>query len=305
MYALYGRGREYVEHMKAGTNRAAAYASSMGSPEEFIAYAEAQAAAHSRKYETYNLVLAGDPKVFDVRNPDDIKKMLGLSTGLTEAAFSAEYEYLDQDMGGHRLRGVPVNAAGDFLADRTWSVTEPTDFTTLKAHVAQVRWDQAFARGIRLDSTLRYLQYDREEEYHEPRGITANGLFMQRNFRKQLRTNDDVSWNAALSIPWTMGKVTHDIAVGGDAYRQDHLFRFAQANQRSAGGPVQDVGPSFVRAPTRTHERQRTTRRHHRRPHSRRRDRQVDGTAAGGAGPCRQVDSGGASRRGGLGDAVR
>ena len=98
-----------------------------------------------------------------------------------------------------------------------------------------------FARGIRLDSTLRYLQYDRREEYHEPRGITANGLFMQRNFRRQLRTNDDVSWNTTLSIPFTTGGVKHDVALGGDAYRQDHLFRFGQANQRSAGGPVQDI----------------------------------------------------------------
>lgn len=106
MYALYGRGREYVEHMKAGTNRAAAYASSMGSPEEFIAYAEAQAAAHSRKYETYNIVLAGDPEVFDVRNPDDIKKMLGLSTGLAEAAFSAEYlVVIHDDSKGEHVHG--------------------------------------------------------------------------------------------------------------------------------------------------------------------------------------------------------
>lgn len=44
-----------------------------------------------RKYETYNLVLAGDPKVFDVNRPEDIKKVLGLSVGLAEAAFSAEY----------------------------------------------------------------------------------------------------------------------------------------------------------------------------------------------------------------------
>ena len=45
MYALYGRGGQYVEHMKNGTNRAVAYASSMGSPEEFIAYAESVGAA--------------------------------------------------------------------------------------------------------------------------------------------------------------------------------------------------------------------------------------------------------------------
>lgn len=169
-----------------------------------------------------------------------------VATGLTwrvtpRAALSGEYEYLDQEMGGHRLRGVPVNANGDFLAGYRWSATEPTDFTTLKAHVAQLRWDQAFARGIRFDSTLRYVQYDREEEYHEPRGITADGLFMQREFRKQLRTNDDVSWNAVLSVPWTTGPVRHDVAFGGDVYRQDHLFRSATALQRSRGGPVGNV----------------------------------------------------------------
>ena len=62
--------------MKCGTNRAAAYASSMGSPEEFIAYAEEMAAAHGRKYETYNLVLAGDPKVFDANRPEDLKNII-------------------------------------------------------------------------------------------------------------------------------------------------------------------------------------------------------------------------------------
>lgn len=103
MYALYGRGAENVKHVRDGTTRAAAFACSMGSPEEFIAYAEAQAAANSRKYETYNLVLAGDPKVFDVRNSDDVKKMLGLSTGLVEAAYSAEYLVVmhTDSRGGH------------------------------------------------------------------------------------------------------------------------------------------------------------------------------------------------------------
>lgn len=77
--------------MKYGTNRADAYASSMGSPEEFIAYAEEMATAHGRMYETYNLVLAGDPKVFDANRPEDLKNMLGLSVGLAEATFSAKY----------------------------------------------------------------------------------------------------------------------------------------------------------------------------------------------------------------------
>ena len=103
MYALYGRGAQYLANVKRGTDRVAAYACSMGSLEAFIAYAEAQAAAHGRKYETYNLVLAGDPKVFDVNNPEDIQKVLDLSVGLTEAAFSAEYLIVAHDdaLGGH------------------------------------------------------------------------------------------------------------------------------------------------------------------------------------------------------------
>lgn len=91
MYALYGRGEQYVEHMQRGTDRAAAYASSMGSPDEFIAYAEARAAAHGRKYETYNLVLAGDPKVFDVNDPEHVQEILRLGEQLAESAYSAEY----------------------------------------------------------------------------------------------------------------------------------------------------------------------------------------------------------------------
>ena len=117
---------------------------------------------------------------------------LHLTTGLTwrvtpKAALSAEYEFLDQDMGGHRLRGVPVNAAGSFLADIRWSATEPTDFTTLKAHVAQLRWDQAFARGIRLDSTLRYLQYDPEEMIERVRKQAERALNAGRMTLDQLR----------------------------------------------------------------------------------------------------------------------
>jgi iron complex outermembrane recepter protein len=63
------------------------------------------------------------------------------------SALAFEYEYIDQTNSAHRLRGVPVNAAGDFLADYRWTATEPTDFTDLRAHIVQGRWDQILARG--------------------------------------------------------------------------------------------------------------------------------------------------------------
>jgi len=155
----------------------------------------------------------------------------------TRSVLGFEYEYIDQQNDAHRLRGVPVNAAGDFLADYRWTATEPADFTDLRAHVAQIGLNQALAGGRVLESTFRYLSYDRTENYHEPRGIT--GDVMQREFRDQLRTNDDWSWSVNLSSPVDLeAGGRHDIAIGADALQQDHLFRFATARQQNAGGPV-------------------------------------------------------------------
>lgn len=154
------------------------------------------------------------------------------------SAFGFEYEYIDQTNSAHRLRGVPVNAAGDFLADYRWTATEPGDFTDLNAHVFQVALNQALPGGRALDSTFRYLAYDRRENYHEPRGITG-GVVMQREFRDQLRTNDDWSWSIGLSSPTNLGRGgRHDFTVGADVTHQDHLFHFATARQQNAGGPV-------------------------------------------------------------------
>jgi len=58
-----------------------------------------------------------------------------------------EFEHIDQTNTAHRLRGVPVNAAGDFLADYRWTASEPTDFTDLVANVWQARYDQALGRA--------------------------------------------------------------------------------------------------------------------------------------------------------------
>lgn len=151
---------------------------------------------------------------------------------------SAEYELIDQRNDGHRLRGVPVTAAGQFLADYRWSANEPTDFTDLRAHVGQLRLDHALPRGARLDASFRLLSYDRSEQYHEPRGITNNGTLMQREFRDQFRANDDWSGSVNLAVPVATGAIRHDIAVGADVLRQDLTFRSARARQANAGGPV-------------------------------------------------------------------
>ncbi|MDE2881099.1 MAG: TonB-dependent receptor, partial [Acidobacteriota bacterium] len=160
------------------------------------------------------------------------------------ANLSFEYENIDQDLMGHRLRGVPVEPDGTFVTDITWTATEPTDFTTLDADVFQVRWDQVFARDWTLDATLRYLEYDREQEYHEPRGITPENT-MKRHFRDQTRTNDDVSFVLNLNKIVRVGPTVHRLLFGADMFRQDHSFRYGRARDTGAGGPVPNL-PLFA-----------------------------------------------------------
>jgi len=155
--------------------------------------------------------------------------------------FGVEYEHIDQTNTAHRLRGVPVNAAGDFLAAYEWTATEPSDFTDLSANVVQVRVDQAVAATGRFDATFRYLAYDRTENYHEPRGITGGGTMMQREFRDQLRTNDDWTFATGYAVPVRVGSSRHDLAIGMDVVNQTFLFRAATARQASSGGPVQPL----------------------------------------------------------------
>ena len=157
-----------------------------------------------------------------------------------QANLSFEYENIDQELMGHRLRGVPVNSEGEFLTDISWTATEPTDFTNLKADVFQVRWDQVFAGDWTLDATMRYLEYDREQEYHEPRGITPENT-MKRHFRDQTRTNDDVSLVLNVNKIVHVGSTVHRLLFGADMFRQDHTFRYGRARDTGAGGPVPNL----------------------------------------------------------------
>lgn len=96
-YALYGRGETNRQHVADGTTRAAGYACTMDSFEEFVEYAKVQAAGHGRKNEVYNLILAFDPKKFDIKRPGDIARAVDIAQQLAGAAFSAEHMVVIHD----------------------------------------------------------------------------------------------------------------------------------------------------------------------------------------------------------------
>lgn len=166
----------------------------------------------------------------------------GLSWKPGEAtSVGIEYEYISQFLPAHRLRGVPVNGAGDFLTNREWTSTEPSDSSALQARVLQVRLDHALTSTLRTDVTFRYLNSDRPERYHEPRGIRA-GEWMRREFRDQFRGNDDWSVVANGYEQLTTDHFgTHQLVFGVELARQDWAARYGRARDSGVGGPVPDL----------------------------------------------------------------
>jgi iron complex outermembrane recepter protein len=168
-----------------------------------------------------------------------------LATGLSWRAGEAtsvgfEFEYVDQYLPGYRLRGVPVNSAGTWLAAREWNAAEPSDSSALQARVFQTRLDHAFTSTLRLDASFRLLNYDRPELYHEPRGINADGRTMRREFRDQFRANDDWAVVANGYQRFT-GFGTHNLVFGGERVAQDWRGRFGVARDSGRGGPVRNL----------------------------------------------------------------
>ncbi|HMV84493.1 MAG TPA: TonB-dependent receptor [Blastocatellia bacterium] len=155
--------------------------------------------------------------------------------------FGIEYEFIKQELPGQRLRGVPVDAAGNFLTNIEWTATEPTDFIKLDAHVFQFRGDHELGRDWSANYTFRYLDYDRAENYHEPRGLnaaTATGRTMRREFRDQFRSNQDWSFVGNIVKTANTGGVIHNLLFGAEYAAQDHLFRSGRVREREVAGGV-------------------------------------------------------------------
>jgi iron complex outermembrane recepter protein len=174
---------------------------------------------------------------------ENIHAATGLSWKfLPQSVLGLEYEYIDQLLPAQRLRGIPVDAGGGWLTNREWNAAEPTDFSGLQARVLQARLDHSFTSTLRADATFRYLNFDRPERYHEPRGINPDGRTMRREFRDQYRANEDWSLTVNAYDRISLGKLgTHNLVFGVESASQDWLGRYATARERSRGGPVPDI----------------------------------------------------------------
>jgi iron complex outermembrane receptor protein len=159
------------------------------------------------------------------RNNTDETNTL-LSAGLTwlptdDVDITFQYDFIDQDLGGHRLRGVPVDDNGNFLTDISYSPNEKTDFQRLTADVWQVIANTQISDNLTNSTVLRALENERTQNYHENRGLADDGRTMTREFRDQLRENSEWSITTDFVYQTTTGSVEHILLFGADYFNSE------------------------------------------------------------------------------------
>lgn len=129
----------------------------------------------------------------------------------------------DQQLDANRLRGVPTDNDGNFLADRRWNHNEPGDFLNLRSDMLQGRIEAAPLLGVTFDATLRYNNAVEEQQYHEPLGLfdsDRDGVrdATVREFRDQRREQDN--WSFGTNLVWAtdIGGLGNRMLVGGDYF---------------------------------------------------------------------------------------
>ena len=151
-----------------------------------------------------------------------------------------QYTDITQNLGGNRLRGVPVDDDGNFLTDRRWNHNEPTDFLDMRAKVAFVQYRLAPSSAWDVDMAVRWFKNNEHQIYHEPMGLIdrdgdGTAEWMTRQLRNQFRDNDAISSNVNSVFRTSTGTIKHKLLMGADYYRLDADFRAQTANAADTG----------------------------------------------------------------------
>ncbi len=170
----------------------------------------------------------------------------------------------DQELDANRLRGVPTDNDGNFLASRRWNHNEPSDFLNLDSTVFQGRIEAEPLAGLKIDATLRYNDATEVQHYHEPRGLfDSNGDGMidatTREFRDQRR--DEESWSMGANAVYGFAistAVSNRVLLGFDHFTGEEVFAGRALRGRTtpaAGlpGPLSLLDPVYGQSDSATY----------------------------------------------------
>ncbi|WP_349589172.1 TonB-dependent receptor [Alteromonas sp. NFXS44] len=161
-----------------------------------------------------------------------------------DTTLNTTFDYIVQNLGGNRLRGVPVDDNGNFIVDRSYNANEKGDYQELEALVLQANLTHNFTDSLSFNGTLRYLDNEREQAYHESRSwVDANGdgeaniddQIIRREYRKQYRANDEISLTLDFVYDFDTGGIAHQFLFGGDFHNMETEYDYFRARYEADG----------------------------------------------------------------------
>ncbi len=163
----------------------------------------------------------------------------GLKLDLPLGELTLQATHYDQNLPGNRLRGIPTDNLGHFLADRRWNHNEPGDFLRLEANVLQASWTAQASDALTLNLAARYSEGLETQKYHEPFGLLdTNGDSRadttRRQYRDQIRDLSNWSFGGNLIWSFDLAVIDSRLLAGADAFSSELDFKSRSLN----GGAV-------------------------------------------------------------------
>ena len=173
-----------------------------------------------------------------------------------DSTLTVQYTNIDQTLHGARLRGIPTDDDGNFLADDSWNANEPGDYQALDAETFQAKLEQYLNETVSWDLGVRYYRGEETQKYHESLGLTdtdGDGVndAVRRQYRDQLRTNEGVSVSSNLVFDLN----DHTFLIGTDFTRNTYDYLYYRSNDPatlSLVNPVYDADVSSYTMSLRT-----------------------------------------------------
>lgn len=152
-------------------------------------------------------------------------------------------QYIKQNLGGNRLRGVRVDEDGNFLTDIRFNAAEATDYLNTEAYVAQARLEHEFNQDLKLNVSGRYYSSEQNERYHEPGnwecrdqgplGCREPGGPEYGDIERQIRQSHDKKTQYSIAADLTYQLSNHTLLFGTDMRRTDWQRMFGRADGSS------------------------------------------------------------------------
>lgn len=182
-------------------------------------------------------------------NSDTRNRIIDLGYGwqMSDATrLTAQYTHIDQMLGGARLRGVPTDDDGNFLANIDWNANEASDHQRLSADVYQLRLGHDFSDTLSGELAGRYYRNEERQAYHEPSALkdsNGDGIndWVDREFRNQRYQHDGLTLAGHLTA--RLG--AHTLLTGADYYRYHEDYLYYRARKKDGVGGLSLTDPEY------------------------------------------------------------